>query len=126
MATNSLLTEKQRQLKYLGKLPANFDYPLFNARRALESQRSSGYQNTAAAAREIVDNSIEAGAGKIHIVFDAEREEGKRAVRAIHDRRHVVNLSSSVFGFGRVRVGGPLHHSAAVQSLAGKVGLCMA
>ena len=83
MANNSLLTEKQRQLKYLGKLPANFDYPLFNARRALESQRSSGYQNTAAAAREIIDNSIEAGADKIHVVFDADREEGKRAVRAI-------------------------------------------
>ena len=52
-----LLTEVERQEKYLAKLPDDFPFPLFNAAQALESQRRSGYRNTAAAAREIVDNA---------------------------------------------------------------------
>ena len=58
--TDRLLTEVERQTKYLAKLPEDFSFPLFNAAQALESQRRSGYRNTAAAAREIVDNAIEA------------------------------------------------------------------
>ncbi len=37
-----LLTEVERQQKYLDKLPDDFAFPLFNAARALESQRRSG------------------------------------------------------------------------------------
>jgi hypothetical protein len=65
-----LLTEVERQEKYLAKLPANYNFPLFNAAQALESQRRSGYRNTASAAREIVDNAIEAGATRIDVCFE--------------------------------------------------------
>lgn len=59
MVTDRLLTELERQQKYLDRLPKTFEFPLFNAMQALESQRRNGYRNTAAAAREMVDNSIE-------------------------------------------------------------------
>lgn len=78
MASDRLLSELQRQQKYLNRLPGDFTYPLFNAKQAIESQRASAYRNTAAAGREIVDNALEAGADKIHVVFDAERGEGNR------------------------------------------------
>jgi Histidine kinase-, DNA gyrase B-, and HSP90-like ATPase len=70
MSEDRLLTEIERQQKYLDRLPDDFEFPLFNARQALESQRRSGYRSTAAAAREIVDNAIEAGAKRIDIVFN--------------------------------------------------------
>lgn len=69
-----LLTEIERQQKYLDKLPDDFEFPLFNARQALESQRRSGYRNTASAAREIVDNAIEAGATRVDIIFDRPKQ----------------------------------------------------
>ncbi len=80
-----LLTEIERQNKYLNELPENFEFPLFNTRRAVESQRRSSYRNTAAAAREIVDNAIEAGATKIHVVFDYPTHIKK------HGRREAVS-----------------------------------
>ena len=69
-ANDRLLTEVERQAKYLAKLPDDFAFPLFNAAQALESQRRSGYRNTAAAAREIVDNAIEAKATRVDICFE--------------------------------------------------------
>jgi hypothetical protein len=83
MVTDKLLSEIQRQRKYLGELPENFEYPLFNVSHAVESQRASGYRHTAAAAREMIDNSLEAGARNIHVVFDTDMESGRRAVSAI-------------------------------------------
>lgn len=83
MTNDRLLTEKQRQQKYLDRLPQDFEFPLFNARRALESQRSSGYRTTASASREIVDNSIESGASEVHVVFDKAREDGKQTITSI-------------------------------------------
>lgn len=65
--SDRLLTEIERQQKYLAQLPDDFEFPLFNAAQALESQRRSGYRNTAAAAREIVDNAMEAGATRIDV-----------------------------------------------------------
>ena len=50
--SDRLLTEVERQQKYLDRLPDNYAFPLFNAAQALESQRRSGYRNTASAARE--------------------------------------------------------------------------
>src|SRR6266550_8221230 len=79
MQTDRLLTEIERQKKYLERLPKNFEYPLFNTRQALESQRRNGYRNTAAAAREIVDNAIEAGANQIHVIFDEGAEGSARS-----------------------------------------------
>jgi hypothetical protein len=76
---NNLTTsaELERQRKSLGRLPKDFEYPLFNSKQALESQRKNGYRTTASAAREIVDNAIEAGARNIHVVFDTHKEPGK-------------------------------------------------
>jgi hypothetical protein len=81
MVTDQLLTELERQQKYLDELPSDFTFPLFNVRHAVESQRRSGYQDTAAASREIVDNAVEAGATRIDVVFDTE--PGRKSVRAI-------------------------------------------
>jgi hypothetical protein len=65
-----LQSEYEQQEKTLRQLPAGFKYPLFNGWQAIQSQRKSGYKTTARAAREIVDNSIEAGADNIWVVFD--------------------------------------------------------
>lgn len=76
-----LLTEIERQQKYLSELPENFEFPLFNSARAVESQRQSGYRTTASAAREIIDNAIEAGAKRMHVVFDFPMERKTRQRR---------------------------------------------
>jgi len=89
LVDESLLDEIERQKRYLARLPADYKFPVMSGRQAIESQRHSGYKNTARAAREIVDNAYEAGATKVHITFDRveeqQREKGKRrdAVRAI-------------------------------------------
>lgn len=59
--SDRLLTEVERQDKYLARLPDDFSYPLFNAAQALESQRRSGYRNTASAARELIGNAVALG-----------------------------------------------------------------
>jgi hypothetical protein len=87
MTSDKLLTEIERQKKYLDKLPDKFEFPLFNSKQAIESQRRNGYRNTAAAAREIVDNSLEAGAKKIHVCFN--RAGG--AERKAHGRTDAVS-----------------------------------
>lgn len=82
--SDKLLTEVERQEKVLASLPSDFTFPLFNAQRALESQRKSAYRNTAAAAREIVDNSIEAGASRVDVAFRQEQgSSGKRNVTEV-------------------------------------------
>lgn len=83
--SDRLLTEVERQHKYLAALPVDFTFPLFNTKNALESQRSSAYRDTAAAAREIVDNAIEAAGERVHIVFDTYQNggKGKRLIRSI-------------------------------------------
>ena len=84
MPSDRLLSELERQRKYLKRLPPDFRFPIFNARQALESQRSSGYRDTASAAREIVDNAMEAGADRIDLIFDAEKNStGRRVVSNI-------------------------------------------
>lgn len=84
MVGDALLSELERQEKYLAQLPENYEFPLFNARQAVESQRRSGYKDTAAASREIVDNAIEAGATRVDVVFDTVKaKNNKRLVTAI-------------------------------------------
>ena len=73
-----LLSEIERQQAVLAELPSDYEFPLFDGRQAIESQRKSGYKNTARAAREIVDNAYEAGAKNVHIVFKRPGED-KRA-----------------------------------------------
>ena len=84
MLKDRLLSEIQRQEKYLALLPKDFTFPLFNSKVALESQRRNGYRDTAAAAREIVDNALEAGAKRIHVVFEHKTsKQGRDLVTAI-------------------------------------------
>jgi hypothetical protein len=79
MDTAGLAAEIRRQEKSLEDLPNDFTFPLFNAQQALESQRRSGYRDTGAAVRELVDNALEAGASRIDIAFD-EGRSGKRPI----------------------------------------------
>lgn len=83
MMSDLLLNEVERQKKYLARLPKGFTFPLFNAKQALMSQRRNGYRNTAVAAREIVDNAVEAGAKSVHIVFETKRHGTKDIVTSI-------------------------------------------
>jgi hypothetical protein len=84
MVGDALLSELERQDKYLAQLPEDYEFPLFNARQAVESQRRSGYKDTAAASREIVDNAIEAGASRVDVVFDTVKaKNNRRSVSAI-------------------------------------------
>jgi hypothetical protein len=87
MLQDRMLSELERQKKYLDQLGDHFTFPLFNSKRALESQRRSAYRNTAAAAREMVDNAIEAGATKVHVLFDRPSDrknyQRKDAVSAV-------------------------------------------
>lgn len=81
--------EVKRQSEYLERLPENYQFPLFNTMQALQSQRQNGYRNTAAAAREIVDNAIEAGADNIDVLLcrpdqrNLAKNARKNAVSAI-------------------------------------------
>jgi hypothetical protein len=80
----ALDAEIARQDKCLAELPETFDFPLFNSKHAIESQRRSGYRNTSAAAREIIDNAIEAKASRIDVFFaQAKREKGKKEGEAV-------------------------------------------
>jgi hypothetical protein len=78
-----LLTEVERQAGVLAELPKDYEFPLFDGRQAIESQRKSAYKNTARAAREIIDNAYEAGAKSVWVVFKrpAEQERAKRERR---------------------------------------------
>src|SRR4051794_40357956 len=84
-----LLTEVQRQEAVLADLPENYEFPLFDGRQAVESQRKTPYKNPARAPREIVDNAYESGAKNVWIAFrrpaDSERSKGqwKETVSAI-------------------------------------------
>jgi hypothetical protein len=83
MPNDQLLTELERQEKYLAELPTDFNYPLFNTKRALESQRQNGYRNTAVAAREIIDNGLEAKATKVHVIFETALNKTREVVTSV-------------------------------------------
>jgi hypothetical protein len=78
-----LLTEVERQEAVLAELPEDYEFPLFDGRQAIESQRKSAYKNTPRAAREIIDNACEAGAKNVWAVFKRPTEQE----RAKHERR---------------------------------------
>ncbi|HET9181450.1 MAG TPA: ATP-binding protein [Candidatus Angelobacter sp.] len=52
------------------------DRSLIAIERFIEATRESGYKGTGSAVSELVDNAIEAGARRIAVTVDAEREEG--------------------------------------------------
>lgn len=90
--TKSQSSEIKRQQKYLDRLPDNYQFPLFNTKQALQSQRQNGYKNTAAAAREIVDNALEAGAKHVDVVL---RRPDQRHLKK-HDRKNAVSAVAFV------------------------------
>jgi hypothetical protein len=73
-----LFSEVDRSRYYLAELPENYEFPVFNGKQAVESQRRSGYRTTARAAREIVDNALEAGAKNVWVVIDRLTEAGRK------------------------------------------------
>lgn len=92
--THEVPAELRRQDEHLKMLPEDFEYPLFSGRQAVESQRRSGYKTTAHAVRELIDNSIEAGADNVWLTFDRvdpkkrkkyQRKETVSAVAVIDD-----------------------------------------
>src|SRR5881398_1842056 len=65
------LSEIERQDYYTDKLDdEKYEYPLFSGKQAVLSQRRSGYRTSAKAAREIIDNALEAGAKNVWVIFD--------------------------------------------------------
>ena len=88
--TAALMSEIERQEEYLAELPPEYEFPLFSGKQAVESQRKSGYKDTARAAREIVDNAYEAGAKNVRVVLDrpSEADRGKS-----EKRDSVVNIA---------------------------------
>jgi len=73
------------------QLPQGYEFPLFSGRQVVESQRRSGYKDTARAGREIVDNEFEAGAGDVWIVFNRPKESERN--------RHMRRGSVSAIAF---------------------------
>ncbi len=95
-ARNSHRSEIELQRKYLAELGDN-SFPIFNSRQAIQSQRKSGYRNTARAAREIVDNSIEAGAENIWIAFETVGEARQRSGNQGIERKRNNTVSAVAF-----------------------------
>lgn len=87
MAIEMISTEIDRQREYLADLPKDYNFPLFSGRQAVESQRRSGYRDSARAAREIVDNAYEAGAKNLWITFDRVVPSGRKK----HERANTVS-----------------------------------
>ena len=71
-APDRLRREVERQRAHLANLPQDFRFPLFNAKTAIEAMRSGAYLDTAEAARGIIDNAIDAGAGRIDVALHSD------------------------------------------------------
>ena len=61
---------------------------LFSGEQVIQSLRNVGYQCEGNAIADIVDNSIEAGAEKIEIIFDEEKARPSKPSIAIIDNGH--------------------------------------
>ena len=87
---NKSIHDIQREVVYeqIAKDP-DYSYALFNGRTALESQRKSNYKTTARAAREIIDNAIEAGGAgtNVYVLIEKWGKEAERGVKESTVRR---------------------------------------
>ena len=92
VTSTRLMTELERQEYYLSQLPDDYAFPLFSGKQAVESQRRSGYKDSARAAREIVDNACEAGAKNVWVIFDRPREPE----RGKHEPRNAVSAMAFI------------------------------
>jgi hypothetical protein len=76
----------EKQNAYVRRLKEQgFDFGLVVAEAFVSSMRNLGYKNTGTAIDELIDNSIEAGADNIHVVFgyDGGNESEKKPQRII-------------------------------------------
>src|SRR5579859_3048975 len=81
------LSELERQKYYTDQLDDDtYEYPLFSGKQAVLSQRRSGYRTSAKAAREIIDNALEAGAKNVWVIFDRP----ETATRGRYERENKV------------------------------------
>lgn len=73
--------EHERQDRVLASLGTDYAFPVFSPKFAIEAQRRTAYRDTASAAQEIVDNAIEAGASRVHVIFrqaESRAQKGKK------------------------------------------------
>ena len=77
MVGDALLSELERQEKYLAQLPENYEFPLFNARQAVESQRRSG---------RLTEDDIRALIAALGSLLDVIRNAGPAEKAAIYDQ----------------------------------------
>lgn len=78
MANNKYLSYLKRQDEYVETLEAKGEngFTLIATNAFVQSMRNSGYKSTATAISEFIDNSIEAFASRIDIVYEYEKSKG--------------------------------------------------
>jgi len=70
----------ERQDRFIKSVDTdNFDFGLVYTQAFLKGIRDIGYKSTATALFECIDNSIEAEAGNIHIIFDFDRDKSGKS-----------------------------------------------
>jgi hypothetical protein len=95
--TNNQIVALERQKLYLerkSKANANREYALFVPDKMIESLRDSGYRDVRKAINDLIDNSIQAQAPRIDIVFTSEKPTEKGA------RQRVSNIGVLDNGHG--------------------------
>ena len=113
MPTKSLRQEHDRQDKVIADLSeADYSSPLFNSKFAIQSARKTAYHDTAAASAEIVDNAIEAGANRIHVIFDRGETKGGKKRKSVSQVAFIddgAGMSPEMIRFA-LSWGGGIHH----------------
>lgn len=87
--TQSVIPDLQDQRVYVEKVHnSNFDFSLMVADAFVRGIRDIGYKDSAYACFEFVDNSLQAGAENVHIVFGYDDKSNKPSKLAIFDDGH--------------------------------------
>lgn len=88
-ATQIVIPDLQDQRAYVDKLQkSNFDFSLMVAEAFVRGIRDIGYKDSAYACFEFIDNSLQAGADNVHIVFGYDDKTNKPSKIAIIDDGH--------------------------------------
>ena len=132
--------DRQRKVVYdVLEKDKEFSYQIFNSKLALLSQRKSNYKDTARAAREIVDNAIEAGGPGtiVYVIIEPWGDAApfgtkKTTVKAIyfvddaggmfHDEETVINKNVASMIRYSLTWGGGTHAAEEDQTGIGKFG----
>lgn len=94
-ATNGIERQKA-YLKSINKNNANREYALFVPDKMVESLRDSGYRDVRKALNDLIDNSIQAEAPRIDVIFTSEKPAEKGA------RQKVTNIGVLDLGYGMI------------------------